>query len=478
MAALVAEPAPNTSYFTPAQSPPAGTAAPPKDGKPVPTLFQPIKIRGVEFHNRLFMSPMDMCSGNSNASVTPFHTAVLGPVLVRGPGLTFMDGTAVSPEGRVTVHDCGLWSEDQVPPLRALVEFAHSQGQKFGLQLAHSGRKGSVAPIWLAGHRVVPKELGGWPDEVVAPSPILYSDPEPARVPKSTGGASVPPPKQLTKEEIRVNVAKWGAAAQRAVQAGVDVVEIHAAHGYLLHEFLSPVTNKRTDEYGGSFDNRVRIVTEVVDAVRAAIPSHMPLFLRLSATDWLEHVLPDEPSWTLEDTVRLSGIVADRGVDLIDVSSGGLDPRQKIEFVAPAYQAHFAEAVKKAVGDRVLVSAVGGITTGKLAQEVLDKGQADIILVGKQFLKDPAAVTAFAEDLGIEVKLPHQIAAVQRSRECVAVEEVVPDLCPGQKCWLTSQVQHISQVLTFLLGRARMFGCLCWVALCRIEITPIMSNIR
>ncbi|KAH9888030.1 hypothetical protein C8Q73DRAFT_767614 [Cubamyces lactineus] len=216
------------------------------------------------------------------------------------------------------------------------------------------------------------------------------------------------PPKALSKEEIQEVVAKWKAAAKRAVDAGVDAIEIHAAHGFLLHEFLSPVSNKRTDEYGGSFENRARIVIEVVDAIREVIPETMPLFLRPSATDWLEKVAPEEPSWRLEDTVRLAGLVAEHGVDLIDVSSGGLDPRQKIEIVAPAYQAHFAEAVKKAHGERVLVGAVGGIKTGTHAQEILDKGQADVILVATQFLKDPAAARTFAEDLGIEVKSPHQ----------------------------------------------------------------------
>ncbi|KAI0365789.1 FMN-linked oxidoreductase [Pilatotrama ljubarskyi] len=306
-----------------------------------------------------------------------------------------MDGTVVSPDGRVTVHDCGLWSDDQIPPLRALVEFARSQGQKIGVQLAHGGRKGSIAPIWLAGHGVVPRELGGFPDELVAPSPLPYgSDPEPETFPGATDSASVPLPRELTTDEIRAIVGKWAAAAKRAVLVGVDVFEIHARHGFLPHEFLSPVTNKRTEQYGGSFENRARFVVEVVDAY-ATLP---------------------EPSWTLEDTIRLSGLVAEHGVDLIDVSSGGLDPRQKIEFVAPAYQAHFAEAVKKAIGDRVLVSAVGGIKTGTLAQEVLSKGQADIIFVGRQFLKDPAAVTTFAEELWIELKLPHQIDWVYNGR--------------------------------------------------------------
>ncbi|KAI0365788.1 FMN-linked oxidoreductase [Pilatotrama ljubarskyi] len=407
IADLITAPAPNVPFFTPAQIPPAGTAAPSKDGKPTPTLFKPLKIRGLEFHNRLFVAPMGMCSGNTDSSVTPFHTAFLGAVLARGPGLTILEATAVSSIGRITVHDVGLFSDEQIGPLRALVEFAHSQGQKIGIQLAHSGRKGSIAPIWLAGHGVVPKDLGGWPEELVAPSAIPYSEGD---------GKIVAIPKELTKDGIREVVDEWAAAAKRAVEAGIDVIEIHSAHGYLLHEFLSPVTNKRTDEYGGSFENRTRIIVEIVDAIRKVIPDDMPLFLRVSATDWLEKVLPNEPSWQLEDTVRLAGLIAEHGVDLIDISSGGIDPRQKLEFAAPAYQAHFAEAVKKAHGDRILVGAVGGIRTGKLAQEVLDKGQGDVILAGTQFLKDPAAVMTFAQDLGVEVKIPHQADWVYNGR--------------------------------------------------------------
>ncbi|OJT14460.1 hypothetical protein TRAPUB_8986 [Trametes pubescens] len=394
MAEFLTEAAPNTSYFTPAQVPPAGTAAPSKDGKPIPSLFQPLKIRGVEFQNRLF---------------------VFGGIILHGPGLTILEAAAVSPEGRITVHDVGLWSDHQVAPLRALVEFAHSQGQKIGIQLGHGGRKGSLAPLWQGNFVPIPNALGGWQDDLVAPSPIEYVEGPPKRpspideVLRARRAAAEPhPPKELTKVEIKEIVAKFGAAAKRAVDAGIDVIEIHGAHGFLLHQFLSPVSNKRTDEYGGSFENRARLTVEVVDAIRKNIPDSMPLFLRPSATDWLEQVLPNEPLWRLEDTIRLCELVAAHGVDLIDVSSGGTDSRQKIEFVAPAYQAHLAEAVKKAVGDRVLVGAVGGIKTGTVAQEVLDKGQADVILAGTVFLKNPAAVQAFAEELGVEVKLPNQ----------------------------------------------------------------------
>ncbi|KAI0667237.1 FMN-linked oxidoreductase [Trametes maxima] len=416
MAEFVTHPAPNVSYFTPEQNPPAGTAAPPKNGKPLPTLYQPLQVRGVEFHNRLFVSPMAMSSADYDGTLTPFHTAILGAVITRGPGLTFIEGAAVSPEGRLTRPDVGLWSDEQVGPLRALVEFAHSQGQKVGIQLAHAGRKASIAPLWIAGHGLLTEEYGGWAHNIVAPSEIPYIEAGGAAgatarangAPIANSQGVVPDPKTLTRDEIREMVGQWAAAAKRAVQAGIDVIEIHGAHGFLLHEFLSPISNKRTDEYGGSLENRARIVVEIVDAVRKVIPESMPLFYRTSATDWLEKVAPEEPSWRLEDTVRLAGLIAEHGVDLIDVSSGGLDPRQKFEFTAPAYQAHFAEAVKRAHGDRILVGAVGGIKSGKQAQEVLDKGQADVIFAATQFLKDPGAVSTFAEDLGVEVKLPHQ----------------------------------------------------------------------
>lgn len=220
----------------------------------------------------------------------PPHLQTVGAVILRGPGLTIIEATAVSPEGRGTLHDCGLWSDAQVAPLRELVQFAHSQGQKIGVQLGHAGRKGSTAPLWLAPNAIIPKALGGWPEEVLAPSPNAYKEGdlkkawmvnEEFKATLEEGAKEVvQQPKELTKEGIREVVGQWAAAAKRAVDAGIDVIEIHAAHGYLLHEFLSPVANKRMDDYGGSFENRARIVIEVVDAIRKVIPDSMPLFLR------------------------------------------------------------------------------------------------------------------------------------------------------------------------------------------------------
>lgn len=251
-----------------------------------------------------------------------------------------------------------------------------------------------MAP-WLHSGIVAEKAAGGWPEGVVGPSNIPHNE-------------LFPKPKALDIAGIKGVVQAYVDATKRALQAGFDVIEIHNAHGYLLHEFLSPVVNNRTDEYGGSFENRIRLTLEVVDAVRATIPLNMPLFLRVSATDWLEEVFPDQPSWTGEDTVKLAGILADHGVDLLDVSSGGSHPAQKIRG-GPNYQTPFAEAVKKAHGDKIFVSTVGTFTKGPQSAEVLEKDQADAVFVGRQFQKNPGAVWQFAEELGVQINVAHQI---------------------------------------------------------------------
>ncbi|TBU27047.1 FMN-linked oxidoreductase [Dichomitus squalens] len=386
-------PAPGISYYTPAQYPPAGAAAE-DDFDKVPTLFKPIKIRGVEFQNRIWVSPMCQYSAQ-NGQLTDWHLAHLGGIFTRGPGLTMVEATAVTPEGRITPEDSGLWTDAQIGPLKRIVEFAHSQNQKIGIQLAHAGRKASTVAPWLDMGALATEEVGGWPNDVVGPSSVPYNE-------------KFPVPKELDKAGIKRIKTAFVEAAKRALQAGFDVIEIHNAHGYLLDSFISPVSNKRTDEYGGSFENRVRLTLEIVDAVRAVIPPTTPLFLRISATDWLEESLPNEPSWRSEDTVRLAGILAEHGVDLLDVSTGGLHPSQKIKG-GPAYQAPFAEAVKKAHGDKILVSTVGAITDGPTAQACLDKGQADVVFLGRQFQKNPGSVWQFAEELGVTITVAHQI---------------------------------------------------------------------
>ncbi|KAI6019994.1 hypothetical protein F5J12DRAFT_890284 [Pisolithus orientalis] len=363
------KPAPAVSYYTPAQVPAAGTACDPQpDGKPIPKLFQPIKVRGTTFHNRIFLSPLCQYSSD-DGHFTSWHMAHLGGIISRGPGLAMVEATAVVPEGRITPEDAGLWKDSQAESLHPIVEFAHSQNQKIGIQLAHAGRKASTIAPWLHGGMVATEEVGGWPDDVWGPSAIPYDE-------------NHPYPKEVTKEEIKKVVVAFAEAARRALKVGVDVIEVHGAHGYLLTSFMSPYTNKRTDEYGGSFENRVRFPLEVVDAVRNVIPDDMPLFF---------------------------SILADHGVDFLDISTGGNSPKAVVVRKAVAFQAPFAEAVKKAVGDRILVDAVGSISNGHIALEVLDEGQADVVSVGRQFQKNPASVWAFASDLGVAAKFAHQI---------------------------------------------------------------------
>ncbi|KDR80227.1 hypothetical protein GALMADRAFT_61931 [Galerina marginata CBS 339.88] len=401
--------APGAPYYTPFQDPPAGRAfVPQKSGKPIPKLFQPLKIRGVEFQNRIFLSPMAQYSAKDGIP-TPWHIAHhksstpasvlvgIGGIFTRGPGLSFTEATAVLPEGRTTPEDTGIWSDDHVKAFSQIVDFAHSQGQKIGIQLAHAGRKASTISPWLNGEPIATEELGGWPDNVWGPSDVPF-DPSP----------SYPRPRELAVDGIKKIVSAFADGAKRGVAAGFDVVEIHAAHGYLLSSFLSRTSNKRTDQYGGSFENRIRLILEVVDAVRAVIPKDMPLFLRISGTEWLEEVAPDEPSWKAEDTARIAPFLAEHGVDLLDVSAGGNDRRQKIR-PGLAYQVPFAAAVKEAVGSKILVGSVGGLFNGKIAEDILESGRADVVPIGRQFQKNPGQVWAIAEELGVEVKFASQM---------------------------------------------------------------------
>ncbi|CCM02133.1 uncharacterized protein FIBRA_04210 [Fibroporia radiculosa] len=391
---IINAPAPNVPFYTPAQDPPSGTALNPQPGgAPIPKLFQPLKIRGVDFQNRIFLSPLCQYSAD-NGKPTPWQFAHLGGIFTRGPGLTIVEATAVLPEGRITPQDTGIWSDEHIAPWKEIVDFAHSQNQKIAIQLAHAGRKASTVAPWLDMGLSAPEVDGGWPDDVWGPSAVPYNE-------------KFPQPKELTKAGIKRVVHAFVEAARRSLKAGFDVIEIHSAHGYLLSEFLAPCANKRTDEYGGSFENRIRLLLEVVDAVRAVIPSTMPLFVRVSATDWLDQVLPTE-SWRVEDTVKLAGILADHGIDLIDVSSGGIHPAQKFGS-APLMQVPFSDAIRKAHGHKLLVGAVGSINTGLLAQKVLDEESADVIFVGRQFQKNPATVWAFAEDLNVSIHVAHQI---------------------------------------------------------------------
>ncbi|KAF9268088.1 FMN-linked oxidoreductase [Marasmius fiardii PR-910] len=399
------DPAPGIPYFTPKQEPPAGTPQDPQpDGKPLPLLFTPLKIRGLELHNRITVAPLCQYSAQ-DGHPTSWHMAHLGGIIKRGPGLSYVEATAVEPRGRITPEDAGIWSDDHIESWRQIVTFAHSQNQKIGIQLAHAGRKASTVAPFIDFGMAATKAVHGWPDDVVGPTSEPFSD-------------TFPAPRALTIPEIKEIVQAFKDAAVRALKAGFDTIQIHNAHGYLLQSFVSPYSNKRSDEYGGSFENRIRLTLEVVDAVREVIPSDMPLFLRISATDWLEESLPDEPSWRIEDTVKLAHILADHGVDAIDISSGGNSRFQKIGTFGTHVQTHLAQKVKESFtasnqqvrgGGKALVSAVGSINTGTIAEQCLQEGRCDFVSVGRHFQKNPGAVWQFAEDLDIGIYVAKQI---------------------------------------------------------------------
>lgn len=390
-------------FFTPDQDPPSGTAVDPQpDGTAIPKLFTPLKIRGVTFQNRIFLSPLCQYSALDGFQ-QPWNTAAhLGGIISRGPGLSIMEASAVQARGRITPEDSGIWLDAQIPGLTQNVQFAHSQNQKIGIQIAHAGRKASTVAPWLDGPSIAGKDVNGWPDDVIGPSAVPYSE-------------DFPKPRELTLQEIEVLKADYIRAAQRAVKAGFDVIEIHNAHGYLLHEFVSPVSNKRTDKYGGSFENRTRLSLEIVEGIRAAIPEEMPLFVRISATDGLEEHPTIKESWTVEDSSKFAALLAERGVDLLDVSSGGTHPEARIG-VGPVggakggYQVPYSKEIKKALGDKILVSAVGGIREGKQAEEILTSDtQLDVVFAGRTFQKNPGLVWQWAEELGIQIYVAAQI---------------------------------------------------------------------
>ncbi|KAL2207594.1 FMN-linked oxidoreductase [Sarocladium strictum] len=382
-------------YFTPAQNPPAGTRIGGADAK----LFSPLTIRGQTFQNRIFLAPLCQYSARDGYA-TDWHLTHLGGIIQRGPGLARMESTSVLPWGRISPEDLGLWKDSQIEPLKRIVDFAHSQNQKICIQITHAGRKASGAAPWLSDNATADETLHGWPKELTAPSAISQED-----------GVN-PVPSALTLQGIEDLKKAFGDATKRAVAAGFDVIEIHSAHGYLLHQFLSPVANQRTDQYGGNFQNRTRLPLEVVDVVRANMPADMPLIVRISATDWFEFndelkkEFPD--SWTVDQSIEYVKLLSQRGVDLVDVSSGGIHPRSAIAIKqGDGYQIDFAKQIKAAVGDAVLISTVGGIKGGVLAEEALRSG-LDVVTSGRWFQRNPGLVLTFAHDLGVKLKMAHQ----------------------------------------------------------------------
>ena len=323
-------------------------------------LFDPLSIRNLTFSNRVFVSPM--CEYSSvDGFANDWHFVHLATRAVGGAGLVMTEATAVVPEGRISPQDLGIWHDDHVDALARIVRFVHEQGSVAGMQLAHAGRKASMRRPWEPPGRV-PVQAGGWTN-VMAPSALPFAE-------------SYPMPHALTPDGIQEVVAAFVKAARRASEAGFRVIEIHAAHGYLIHEFLSPLSNKRSDDYGGSFENRTRLCHEIVAAVRAEWPKELPLFLRISSTDWVDG------GWNINESVKLAGELKQIGVDLIDCSSGGNVPHAKIP-VGPGYQTAFAERIRREAG--IMTGAVGMITSPIQAEHIIRTEQADAVIIARQF---------------------------------------------------------------------------------------------
>ena len=347
------------------------------------SLFDPMTIRDVTFSNRIWVSPMCQYSAIDGVA-TQWHDVHIGSFATGGTGLIMMEATGVVPEGRISTACLGLWNDAQTERLKPIVDFAHSMSTKIGIQLAHAGRKASCLPPW-SDHPMASKEEGGW--DCVAPSAISF-------------GGKYPVPKALTKKEIQDLVTAFASSAKRAVAAGFDLVEIHAAHGYLIHQFLSPISNQREDEYGGSFENRTRFIIEIARAVRSAIPNGMPLFVRISASDWLED------GWTIDESVELCRLLKEVGVDLIDVSSGGTSSGAPVP-VGPGYQVPFATRIRNE--SKIPTCAVGLITESKQADEIVKNGEADAVMMAREFLRNPRWPLEASKELNADVKWPNQL---------------------------------------------------------------------
>lgn len=345
-------------------------------------LFTPLQIRNVVFRNRIAVSPMCQYSCDDGFA-TDWHLVHLGSRAVGGAALVMAEASAVEARGRISPDDLGIWKDDHIANLSRIARFIRQQGAVPGIQIAHAGRKASTEVPWRGG-AFIPESQGGW--RPVAPSPIPFHEGDPA-------------PAELTTTQIDEVVDAFAAAAHRAREAGFELVEIHSAHGYLIHEFLSPLSNHRTDEYGGSLENRMRFAVRVARAVRAAWPDEMPLFMRISASDWAPG------GWDLDQSVELSRCLKDAGVDLIDCSSGGLVAYAKIE-LGPGYQVPFAERIRRDA--RILTGAVGLITEVHQADRIIRDGQADMVLLAREMLRDPYFSLHAARTLDQPAPVPKQ----------------------------------------------------------------------
>lgn len=346
-------------------------------------LFSPLKIRDIEFRNRIFLPPMAMfCSEDGIPS--DWHFVHYGTRAIGGAGLLIQEATAVAPEGRISPGDLGIWSDKHAEAFKRITAFVKAQGAIPGVQLAHAGRKASVTIPWLGGDRPLAKQEGAW--QTIGPSPVAFAP-------------SFPVPREMTPKDLDEVVAQFATAAQRALVAGYEVVEIHMAHGYLCHEFLSPLSNKRNDEYGGSLANRFRLPLRIAEEVRKAWPDNLPLFVRVSATDWVDG------GWDLQQTIEFARMLKDIGIDLIDCSTGGLVPDAKIP-AGPGFQVPFAAAVRKEA--KIPTAAVGYITEPFQAEQIINTGVADAVLLGREILRNPYWPLEAARKLGADVTWPPQ----------------------------------------------------------------------
>lgn len=351
-------------------------------------LFSPLTIKNLQLKNRIVVSPM--CEYSSiDGFANNWHLVHLGSRAIGGAALIITEAAAVSPEGRISYSDLGIWKDEHIQKLKEITDFVHQQGAYIGTQLAHAGRKASREKPWLGNAQLLADNENGW--DTVGVSPIAFTETEHA-------------PIALDKAGIEQVKADFKAAAIRADKAGFDMIELHGAHGYLINQFLSPLSNNRTDEYGGSFENRVRFLLELIDSVHEVWPAEKALFVRISATEWVDG------GWTADDSVALVKILKTKGVDLIDCSSGGNSPLQKIS-VGPGYQVAFAERIKQEAD--VLTGAVGLITTSKQADEIISNGQADVVLLAREFLRDPHFPLRAAHELNVDIKWPDQYDRAQ-----------------------------------------------------------------
>lgn len=347
------------------------------------SLFSPLKIRGVEFRNRIGVSPMCQYS-SEDGFANDWHLVHLGSRAVGGAALIIVEATAVTPKGRISPEDMGIWKDDHIEPLARIAKFIEAQGAVPGIQIAHAGRKASTDVPWRSGNSLSP-ERGGW-SPILAPSAIAFD--EESQVPEA-----------MTEADIQAVKQAFTDAAKRALKAGFKVLELHAAHGYLLHAFLSPLSNQRTDAYGGSFENRIRLLLEMTEDARRIWPDTLPLFVRISATDWAEG------GWGVDQSVQLCAELKKRGVDLVDVSSGGAVSYARIA-VGPGYQVPFSEKIRHEAD--IPTAAVGMITEAKQADEIIRTGQADMVLLARELLRDPYWPLHAAHELGVTLPWPNQ----------------------------------------------------------------------